>query len=503
MQLSKEIVNASLASQNISLPAGVWNLPEKILQFGTGVLLRGLPDYYINKANNNNKFNGRIVVVKSTNKGSSNEFATQNSLYTHCIKGIINGRITEEYTINAAISRVINAGEHWQDVLQYASNPQLQIIISNTTEVGIALLQEDNIRASPPQSFPGKLLAFLYARYKAFQGSRDSGLVIIPTELIADNGKVLKDIVYRLAQLNHLEESFVNWLLTANDWCSSLVDRIVPGALPENDKLQLQQKLGYTDNLAIMSEPYNLWAIETVNGRTKQLLSFSAADSNIVITHNIQKYRELKLRLLNGSHTFSCGLAFLYQFDVVNTAMQDETFHQFLRRLIYQETIPCIIGNDISKEEAEAFAGNVLSRFANPFIQHQWLAITLQYTSKMRLRCVPLITRYYHHFLQPPKHIAIGFAAYLLFMKATVVKDNKYYGERNGNTYLIQDDKAARFYEVWKNNDAEAVVSKTLADAGLWGEDLSELPLFKSTVLMYLQMLLSGSGLHELLVAAL
>ena len=501
-QINKHIVQNLAQTGNIELPLEhVWELPEKVLQFGTGVLLRGLPDYYINKANNEGVFNGRIVVVKSTGSGSLDEFGAQDNLYTHCINGILNDELYENYIINAAISRVIDAKKNWPDVIACASNPDLKIIISNTTEVGIALLETDNIQASPPQSFPGKLLAFLYARYQVFGGSKESGMVIIPTELIVDNGNQLKNIVLTLAQLHHLEQSFINWLVTVNDWCNSLVDRIVPGTLPQKEKQQLEHAFGYTDDLAIMSEPYSLWAIETKSERTRQVLSFSTIDKNVIITADIQKYRELKLRLLNGTHTFSCGLAFLYHFTTVNAAMNDAIFHSFVHDVMYNETLPCLINSSISEEEAKSFADAVINRFANPFIQHKWLSITVQYTSKMKQRCVPLLMRYNTLHSQPPIHMALGFAAFLLFMKVTVTEDNKYYGIHNGEHYPVQDDEAKRWYQLWNDYDEKEVVSKALSDTGLSGENLLLLPRFATAVEMYLSMMLSGASLQELLAA--
>ena len=498
MQLNKKIL-PSLAAYNIGLPSDdVWQLPEKVVQFGTGVLLRGLPDFYINKANNKGVFNGRVVVVKSTG-GPTDAFAAQNNLYTHCIKGISNGEVVESYIVNAAISRVVSANKNWPDVIDCAANPQLQIIISNTTEVGIALQKDDDIMASPPQSFPGKLLAFLFARYKAFTGSKESGMTIIPTELIVDNGSVLKNIVIRLAQINNFEENFIKWLTEANDWCNSLVDRIVPGAPPKADKQIIEENFDYTDELAIISEPYSLWAIETGSERTKKLLSFAEADKNIIITSNIQKYRELKLRLLNGTHTFACGLAFLQGWNTVNTAMKKDSFHSFIRLLMLDETIPCLVNENITQQEAEAFAGNVLSRFANPFIQHQWLAITLQYTSKMKLRCVPLICTHYNLSAKPPIRMAFCFAAYLLFVKVTSFDGKIYYGNRGEEQYPIQDDEAKRWYDLWQNNNPENVVKKALSDKSLWNENLYALPGFAASVLMYLQQLLSGRSFEELM----
>ena len=247
-----------------------------------------------------------------------------------------------------------------------------------------------------------------------------------------------------------------------------------------------------------MSEPYNLWAIETKSERERQLLSFSEIDSNIIITPNIQKYRELKLRLLNATHTFSCALAFLHGFDTVSEAMQNESFNKFIKELMFTEIIPCIVGNDITKEEAEAFANGVINRFQNPFIQHKWLSISIQYTNKIKQRCVPLIVRYYQEIKPSQTRMALGFAAYLSFTKPLLIKENLYYGERNNEEYLIQDKEAQKFYSLWKNNNVEEMVSQSLADKDLWNEDLTSLPHFKNEVCTYLQQLLSGVALDKL-----
>ncbi|MCC7379372.1 MAG: altronate oxidoreductase, partial [Chitinophagaceae bacterium] len=217
-------------------------LTEKVLQFGTGVLLRGLPDYFIDKANRQGIFNGRIVVVKSTDGGDTTAFEKQDGLYTICVRGVEDGKKIQQNIVCSAISRVLSAKSEWNKVLQCAHNPQMKIIISNTTEVGIQLVQDDIMR-HPPVSFPGKLLAFLYERYKAFAGSSQSGMVIVPTELIVDNGKKLESIVTELAHLNGLEENFIDWLEKSNTFCNSLVDRIVPGKPDQEIKTAIEKDL--------------------------------------------------------------------------------------------------------------------------------------------------------------------------------------------------------------------------------------------------------------------
>jgi tagaturonate reductase len=451
----------------------IFELPERVLQFGTGVLLRGLPDYFIDKANRQGIFNGRIVVVKSTAQGDTSAFDKQDGLYTLCVRGLQNGEKVEENIINSSISRVLTATSEWAQVLDCAHNVNMQVIVSNTTEVGIQLVHED-IRQHPPKSFPGKLLAFLHERFKAFGGSEHSGMVIVPTELIPENGTKLQSIVLELAHLNSLEDAFIEWLECCNYFCNSLVDRIVPGK-PDNGTLHsLEEMLGYSDGLLTMSEVYRLWAIEG-GEHVKTILSFAQADEGVVIEPDIDIYRELKLRMLNGTHTLSCGLAFLSGCETVKVAMDDELVSAFITDVMQQEIAPSI-PYLVDLETAHNFGNKVLDRFRNPHIQHQWISITMNYSSKMKMRCIPVLMKHYAQSGSVPELFALGFAAYLYFMKAVTVRDGAYYGDMNGSSYLIQDDRAGIFYKRWAGLSPVALVQETLRDAMYWDADLSILP---------------------------
>lgn len=482
MQLSKETVKKIQPQAGLIIPdERILSLPEKVLQFGTGVLLRGLPDYFIDKANRQGIFNGRVVVVKSTSSGGTDEFAQQDGLFTQCIRGIEEGQQVEEAVINSSVSKVLSAKDDWKKILEYAHRPEMQVIISNTTEVGI-VMSDDKITDQPPSSFPGKLLAFLWERYKAFNGSEESGMVIIPTELVPDNGTLLRSIVSVLATKNNLGEPFIDWLETANHFCSSLVDRIVPGKLAGDDKITTEKKLGYTDDLMIMSECFRLWAIESDSQRVKNILSFTGADTGAVIAADITKFRELKLRLLNGTHTFSCGLAFLAGFETVKEALRDATMFSYIHSLMTKEIAEVMQGEMISYEEACVFAGQVMDRFRNPFLDHKWISITMNYTSKMKMRNVPLLLKHYEKYTTAPELMALGFAGYLLFMKAETGGDNIYNGNSNGKKYPVQDPEAIRLAAHWRQNDTNEIVKAVLADESLWETDLSSLPGFAAAV---------------------
>ncbi|MBV6440145.1 MAG: tagaturonate reductase [Haliscomenobacteraceae bacterium CHB4] len=481
--LSRSSLPALAGNAQLSLPdKRLFSLPEKVLQFGTGVLLRGLPDYLIDQANRKGIFNGRIVAVKSTGAGDPAAFGRQNGLYTLCIRGVSEGREIKENVVCSAVSRVLSAKDDWDEVLEFAASPDLEIILSNTTEVGIQLVKEE-VQQSPPASFPGKLLAVLYARYCAFHTNghewplsgrrerRATGVVIVPTELLPDNGARLKSIVLELAHFNRLDPGFFDWLERSCTFCNSLVDRIVPGKPNPETLSRLQTELGYTDELLAMAEPYALWAIEG-DDRVREVLSFYRADPKVtIIAPDIGLFRELKLRLLNGTHTLSCGLAHLAGLATVGEAMRDPAMANFIERLMLEEIAPAI-PYPLPEGAAERFGRQVLDRFRNPFAEHKWLSITVQYSSKMKMRVVPVLIEHYRRGRGVPERIALGFAAMLAFLKPA--------------QHEIQDDNIAYFFEKWETLTPEEPPRNVLSDKDFWGEDLAALPGFAERVTGFL-----------------
>ncbi|WP_041616782.1 tagaturonate reductase [Spirosoma linguale] len=476
--------------------------PEKILQFGTGVLLRGLPDYLIQKANSEGKFEGSIVVVKSTDS-QTNEFSDQDNLYTVAVRGVQQGQEVVENTIVSAISRVLAAQTQWNDVLVLARNPKLQIIISNTTEIGLNYVEE-SIFQHPPQSFPAKLTAFLYERFRSVGGSKAKGLVVIPTELVTDNGLKLREAVEKLAQFNELGKLFTKWLKFHVRFCNSLVDRIVTRPT-EEDKLALENEAGYEDDLLTFTEPYHLWAIEG-DDRVKQTLSFAGPSTpQIIIDEDINFYKERKLRVLNGTHTLTMPLGYLLGLETVADEMRHPAMSKFVEQLMLNEIVPTVPDYDIpgmDKAAVAQFAHDVLDRFRNPHLDHLLLNISLQQTAKMQARNVATLQRYYEQFNTAPKLMAFGFAAYLLFMKATREENGQFFGEiplSGGGilNYPVRDDKAGYFYGDWKTvkeGDAatvDAFVKSVLSDTTLWQADLTALPGFSEAVAENLNALLT------------
>lgn len=440
-------------------------LPEKAVQFGTGALLRGFVEYFIDEANQRELFGGRVVAVGSTGSGRDRTLSEQDGLYTLAIRGIENGRTHTEYRQISALSRALSAATQWQQVLECAHNPALELIFSNTTETGIRIDDADLPGPAVPKSFPAKLTRFLYERATHFGYARERGVVVLPCELIEANGATLKSLVLELAARWSLGADFTSWIEQAVPFCNTLVDRIVPGAPDGAERERMWRELGYRDELLTVCEPYRLFAIEA-DAAAAQRLPFTAADPHIIVADDITPYRARKLRLLNGTHTIMVPAALLAGCETVAQAVSDEQLGAFVQRVLFGELV-----RSTDVPEAASFARQVLDRFSNPYIRHALLDITLHQTMKMRVRIVPAIIDYAARTGEPPALISLGFAAYLLYIVG-------------GRAGARADDGAEAVRSIWRTADPETSghVARVCAAAEVWGTDLTKVPGFASRV---------------------
>lgn len=453
------------------------DLPERAVQFGTGALLRGFVDHFIDAANRRGEFNGRIVAIGSTGSGRDASVNEQDGLFTLLISGIEDGTRREEARVIASVSRALSATDEWDRVLECARNPELRLIFSNTTEVGITLDEGDQAAMAPPRSFPGKLTAFLHARALAFDFDPARGVIVLPCELIESNGDRLREIVTELATRWNLGDDFPRWLESSVTFCNTLVDRIVPGTPAPERRAEIERTLGYRDELATTCESYRLFAIEG-DEAVKARLGFAAADSGIVVAESIAPYRLRKVRLLNGTHTIMAPLALLAGCETVLDAMRHEVVSRFVRRAMLDEIVPTL---DVPS--AAAFARETLDRFANPSIRHALFDITLHASMKMRVRIVPTILAYSERTGGAPESLAFGFAAYLLFMRGELQRARKEAGMA-----VPPDDGRDRITSAWHSagGDHRMLARSVCADATLWGTDLTAVSEFADSVAEHL-----------------
>ena len=461
------------------------NYPEKVLQFGEGNFLRAFVDWMIDKANRDGIYQGSIVLCQPIAQGLKDMINAQDGVYTLAMRGAENGQPVEKIEVITSVSRCINPYENYEDLMEIARSADLEVVVSNTTEAGIAYHAGDQLTDRPPVSFPAKVTAFLYERYKAFNGDPEKGLLFLPVELIDNNGAELKRIVLQYAQEWELGQEFTDRINTANAFTSTLVDRIVTG-YPRDEVSYFEEKLGYKDNIIDTSELFNLWVIEG-DEKWADKLPVHKTDANVIWTDDVKPYKKRKVRILNGAHTSTVLAAYLAGFDIVGDFMKDDTVRTFMNNVIYQEVIPTL---DLPKEELESFAAAVNDRFANPYIKHKLLDIALNSCSKFNARCLPSLLGYVEEKGVLPKCLTFSLAAFIKFYQGEW-KDGVYTGTRkDGTQYPLRDDESViRFFaDAWSENDAEGTAEAVLSNKDFWsGKDLTEVPGLKDAVAGYLK----------------
>jgi tagaturonate reductase len=466
-------------------------LPERVLQFGTGMLLRALPVALVDAANRAGAFAGRIVIVQSTPNGLAAAINAQDGLFTLVERGAERGTPVERTRLIGAVSRALVATDEWAAVRDVAASPALRAIVSNVTEAGFRLDAGERLAVDAPvapASFPAKLTDLLHTRFR--RAPNAPPLIVVPTELVDDNGPRLRAMVEQLADSLDDAADFRTWLASHVRFCSSLVDRITTGTPSPELHRQLEARLGYADALLTVAEPYALWAVEGEPAELRDALAIDvaqvdASDQGAIFARDISTYRERKIRLLNGSHTALAPLARLSGCRTVRDAVEDARLGPFLRRILFDEIVPSV---DLPPESARAFAESVLDRFSNPWLDHEWSVIATNQTAKTRLRVVPSVVAYAAKFGRVPEGLALALAACVRHARSRRAHDGAGSGWWRGATYRVVDADLSSVARHWKAAEgdpeptavppdvARRVVESALADESLWGTRLTSVP---------------------------
>ena len=401
--------------------------------------------------------------------------------YTLQLRGFENGQPKEITRQITSVVDAVAAIEDYDKFMEYGTSETLRFIVSNTTEAGIVYDETDDFNACPPKTYPGKLTKLLYERYKKFDGAADKGLIILPCELIADNGIELKKCIMKFIELWKLEEGFKNWVNDNCSFCPTLVDRIVPG-YPRDEADKLCEEWGYEDQLIDRAETFGLWVVESDSNlpleQLEKELPFKEAGLNVVFTKDHHPYKERKVRILNGAHTSFVPTSFLAGNNLVKESMDDKVIRKFMEETLADEVIPTL---SLPAEECKEFAAAVTERFCNPYIKHRLLDITLNSISKWEARCMPSFLGYIKKFGKLPKYLTFSLAAEMCFYATQ--KDGEanggycLIGERNGEEYVIRDDRfVLDFFKANSQKEPKEYAEAFLSNTKFFGgEDLSKI----------------------------
>lgn len=359
-------------------------LPETILQFGTGRFLRCFVDLFVDEINRTGAPAGRIVVVQSMGVETAAMFRRAKGRFHAAIRGLVEGTPVDQIMEVRSVGRAIAAAVEWPAALQTVVSPSVRAVVSNVTEAGYALDPADEANTVPPRSFPAKLLTLLAERYRAGL----PGVAILPCELLDGNAHRLLSLVTEQANRWRWPAGLVDWLEGACSWHDTLVDRIVSAPTAGDP-------LGQSDPLFAVAEPYAFWGIA---GRP----SFSELTAHPAVraVADLAPYVLRKVRILNGAHTALVAKALPLGFVTVRQAMANAQVNLWIRSVLFDEIVPVLE----NRTDAPAdFARVVLDRFANPFLDHRLADIAMHHETKLKTRVVPTITEFRAKFGRSPR----------------------------------------------------------------------------------------------------
>lgn len=440
---------------------------KKVLQYGEGNFLRSFVDLYFETLNREGG-EWAVEIVKPIPFGSLDAFARQGNRYHVVLRGVKNGNAAETVYPVSVVEQAISPFDDFPAYAALAVDPELAVIVSNTTEAGICYHEGDSFDGFAEITYPAKLTKFLYARFRAGL----PGVYLLPVELIENNADELFRCVEKYIDLWQLPEAFREWNRTENFYCNTLVDRIVSG-FPRDEVLRerLWKLVGERDDLLSVAEPFGLWVIGN-KGKIADLLPAGHHNIDIILTDDIAYYKKRKVRVLNGSHTNLVAAGLLLGAETVYDCMTNETLYRFFRASL-EEIVPFVSSD---RSMTERFAADVEERFRNPYLNHQLTSIALNSISKWRARVLPTFRDFFAANGRIPEHLTVGFSCLMHLYRTK-------YAE------LKDDAEVLSFFASGKP------LKDFLSDRTVWGEDLTAYPQFLETVTAQTERLARGESL--------
>ncbi len=457
---------------------------EKIIQFGEGNFLRGFIEWIIWNTNKKTDFDGSVVVVQPIEKGMIDVLNEQDGLYHLNLQGMQNGKSIDTVEMIDVISRALNPYREFEEYIKLAEQPQMRFVISNTTEAGIAFDPECKFTDKPASSYPGKLVQLLYHRYEYFKGDRSKGFIILPCELIFENGKHLKECIRQYIKHWNLGEDFSEWFETACGVYCTLVDRITPG-YPRDTVAQLTERIGIEDRLLDKAEIFHLWVIEAPKSVADEFPA-DKAGLNVIFVPSEAPYHERKVTLLNGPHTVLSPVGYLSGLNTVKECCEDPEIGRFVHKVMYEELMQTL---NLPMEELQQFADDVMERFRNPYVKHFVTSIMLNSFPKFKTRDLPGLKTYLQRKGELPKGLVLGLAGITTYYKG---------GKRGEDEIVPNDDEkiTTLLKELWATGDCRKVAVGVLAAEFIWGEDLNKVDGLADLLTADLE-LIQAKGMRE------
>lgn len=444
-------------------------LRSRIVHFGFGAFHRAHQALLTNRVLNAKGGDWGICEISLF---SGDVLMSQLRAQDHLFTVLEKGAEGNQPIIVGAVNECLNAKlDSLAAIIEKFCEPQVAIVSLTITEKGYCIdpatgkLDMQNARIihdlenpAEPHSAPGILVEALHRR-------RERGLpafTVLSCDNIPDNGHVVKNAVLGMAQKRSPE--LAAWIDEQVSFPGTMVDRIVPAAT-DASLAEITQALGVEDPCAISCEPFIQWVVEDnfVAGRPEWEVA------GVQMVHDVLPWEQMKLRMLNGSHSFLAYLGYLAGYAHINECMEDASFRAAARRLMLDEQAPTLRITDV---DLTAYADSLIDRFANPVLQHRTWQIAMDGSQKLPQRMLEGIRVHLERGSAWPL-LALGVAGWIRYVSGT---------DERGNAIDVRDplsDKIRTAVEA--SSDADRV-NALVALSEVFGDALAQNAVFVEAV---------------------
>ncbi|MES0299280.1 mannitol dehydrogenase family protein [Citrobacter sedlakii] len=416
------------------------------------------------------------------------QLRAQDYLYTVLEKGA-NGN---QAIVIGAVHECLNAKlDSLTAIIEKFCEPQVAIVSLTITEKGYCIdpatgtldlthprIRHDIDSPGEPHSAPGILVEALSRR-------RERGLLpftVLSCDNIPDNGHVVKNAVLGMAEKR--DPALAMWIREHVSFPGTMVDRIVPAATDETLD-EISRALGVADPCGISCEPFIQWVIEDrfVAGRP------AWETAGVQLVTDVRPWEEMKLRMLNGSHSFLAYLGYLSGFQHISECMQDEAFREAAYQLMMREQAPTLSITDV---DLQRYAGSLIARFANPALKHKTWQIAMDGSQKLPQRMLAGVRIHLERGSAWPL-LALGIAGWMRYVCGV---------DDAGAPIDVRDPLSDKIRLLVANVGENEKVANLLTLQEVFGSDLPKNPVFVQAIETAWQHL-ARHGAHQAVISTL
>ncbi|MEA2877919.1 MAG: fructuronate reductase [Hyphomicrobiales bacterium] len=444
-------------------------LATGIVHLGVGAFQRAHQAMYTEGALNAGDKRWGIVGASLRSPAVRDALKPQDNLYALSVRGAEGERLQ----VIGAIKDVLVAPEDPEALLRRLSDPAVRIVTLTVTEKGYCYdpatttldeahphIVHDLANPARPRSVPGFLVEALRRRRAASVHS----FTVLCCDNLPHNGRTVRTIVTRFAALR--DPALGGYIANEVAFPSTMVDRITPAATPE-DRAAISRSLGLEDAAPVVTEPFSQWVIEDRFPQGRPDWGIAGAE----FVTDVAPYENMKLRLLNGSHSTLAYLGYLAGYETVADTMKDANYRRLAEGVMDDAaaTLKMPPGADVA-----AYKRALMERYANPALRHRTWQICMDGSQKLPQRLLGSI-RDRLAAGAPVERLVMGVAGWMRYVTGI---------DEQGKPIDVRDPLSARLRAI---ADEAGLVAERLAPALLdvreiFGAELANDPRFHDAV---------------------